>query len=279
MKIYLEFLKSYLVNPCYLIKNIKWRFPRTISKNSYVFVLGCPRSGTSLMLLVLSSHSKLFSIGSEVNLFSYINIFSRKHFGLKDNENSNLFNSSIDIIDFFDNAVKILSKREKFNTFIDKSPPNILRLSFLLKHFPNSKFVNLIRDGRDCYCSSRKNRLIPHLQDVKVFARYWKKCINKRFEVNDSSRIYDIKYEEFAKNPMEELKKIMDFLGFDFEKRQLDPNVYGEGKQSSHKGFEKLTTTVNEQSVKRWRDELTEDENKKFLSIAGPELKLLGYET
>ena len=64
--------------------NVTWRFPRTISEGNPVFVVGAPRSGTTLLQRMLSVHPDLFSIEAETGLFSMQNIFdpARRHFDL-----------------------------------------------------------------------------------------------------------------------------------------------------------------------------------------------------
>ena len=73
MKNLILILLSHLKTPQYILKNILWRFPKSISKEEIVFVMGTPRSGTTLIQKVFEAHSKLFSIDGETAMFSFQN--------------------------------------------------------------------------------------------------------------------------------------------------------------------------------------------------------------
>lgn len=77
-------LREHMKTPRYLIKNVTWRFPSTISDVEVIFVMGTPRSGTTLLQKILEAHSGLYSIQAETAIFSLRNYWSpgRKHFDL-----------------------------------------------------------------------------------------------------------------------------------------------------------------------------------------------------
>lgn len=103
-----------------LLHGIKVRHPPT-------FIVGCGHSGTSLLLNILGSHSRIYAIPKETG-FAY------------------------------KSAMRIWQKRLKFNMmtvlngksrWIEKTPKHIHRIGKLMKLFPRSKFLIAIRDGRD----------------------------------------------------------------------------------------------------------------------------------
>lgn len=112
--------------------------------------------------------------------------------------------------------------------FIEKTPQHILRLDFLLKHFPNAKFINLFRDGRDSYCSARHHQNIPQGKDIVRYAYYWKKCINARLKQGESENIFDVKYEDLTTNPEQIVREIMKRLGEEYDPRQIQPEYYSQ---------------------------------------------------
>ena len=114
-------LSSHLRTPHLILRNIKWRMPRTISDQQVVFVVGAPRSGTTLLQRVLASHSALFSIEGETGIFSARNYFTRTHFRLSTEDTQSLFDRSSDIVDFFANGVMLLKERQAGETFVEKT--------------------------------------------------------------------------------------------------------------------------------------------------------------
>jgi hypothetical protein len=160
--------------PQYWIKNILWRYPKTISNEKVIFVLGTPRSGTTLLQKIMEAHSQTFSIDSETGLFSYRNFFGKKRnpFKLPDEVKQDLLSKSKDIIDYFDNVLNFYKKTNSDKIFIEKTPQHILKLTSLLKYFPNAYFIHIVRDGRDCYCSAKQHPYIPQSSSIIKFSKF-----------------------------------------------------------------------------------------------------------
>lgn len=274
-----SFLRSYIDTPENLLKNFYWRFPKTISKSKVIFILGCPRSGTTLLQRVLSNHNQLFSLDREIALLSKKNIFKRNLFGLSEVDNSELFDNSVDIVDYFQKGVHKLQALNSQKIFVEKTPQNVLHIDFLIKHFPNSKIVNIYRDGRDAFCSARKRTGIRQANSVRSFAKYWKQCIKSGFyQFEDRKEIvYSVKYENLVAEPISELSHLMRFLELEFQKNQIDPRFLKKDKRSLRKDFSKLNQPIDSSSCGRYKKELSSEENRIFLEIAGKEIEILGY--
>jgi hypothetical protein len=272
-------LASYLKQPEYLVKNIKWRFPKKHSKLSIVFVIGAPRSGTTLLQNILASHSKYFSIKSETGFFLYHNIFDpkKRYFGYSRSELNEFIKNSSDIIEFFETCIYNLDNFDQHKRFIEKTPNHILHLNFLMKYFENGKFIHIVRDGRDCYCSSKNNKWVPQQKSPKIFAKYWRKCVKNISTNMSNERLKTIKYENLVSNPEYSIKNIMHFLGDNIEISQLDPKVYGNDPRARDFAFNMLNKKINSCSVQRWKKELTKEEIEIFDNIAGKELSAFGY--
>jgi hypothetical protein len=280
MRKLLYIIKSYLKSPPhYWIKNILWRFPRTISDVECIFVVGTPRSGTTLLQRILDTHSELFSLHSETAIFSFQNYFDpyKLHFDLSQNESNTLLRKSRDNIDFFSNGVKLLMHKNDNKIFVEKTPQHVIYLGLLLKHFPKAKFIHIVRDGRDCYCSALNHPWIPQANSIIRFAKYYRKCLNAGIKNSVSERVYTIKYEKLVQNPTEEIPFLMKFLKLKFESNQMDVNQLSNDRRASYKHFNKLYSPINSTSINRWHKELSKKEIDAFNKIAKEQLTYFNY--
>ncbi|NES72298.1 MAG: sulfotransferase [Okeania sp. SIO2D1] len=275
-----ETISKLLKNPARLPKNIIWRFPKSTSHQRHIFVFGAPRSGTTLMKLILGAHPNLTGPGYETGIFMYREIFSLTFYGLTQLEIENIQKQSQDIVDFFDRLAERTLKKYDGTRFIEKTPPHVLKIDFLTKYFPNSQFINMYRDGRDCYCSARNHPNVVQGKSIEKYAKYWKRCINARLGQGNNSNILDVKYEDLTLQPERVVKQIMNFLGEDYYPSQLDPSQYSQNMitKTNRPEFALLSKPINSSRVNRHKQELSSDEINKFNQIAGNQLKQIGYE-
>ena len=273
----LSLLRSYARTPAHVPRNLAWRLPRTTSASRTVFVVGAPRSGTSLVQSVLATHSGLFSIPGETGLFSFQNIFGRRHFGLSWDENRALFAASRDIVDFFDRAVGVLESRHPGRVFVEKTPQHVLRLRFLARRFPRARFVNVVRDGRDCFTSAKGHPGIPQAASPARFARYWGRCVDAALRMSGHPRLLTLRYEDLARDAPRELARTMRFLALEAESEQLDPARFGSHKRGRREEFLLLRSPISDGRVGRFRAELSAAELRAFERVAGRQLRAHGY--
>ncbi|MEQ8467960.1 sulfotransferase family protein [Coleofasciculus sp. E1-EBD-02] len=272
-------LRSFLKHPQAIPKNIFLRLPKTISQEPHIFVFGAPRSGTTLIKLILGAHPNLSSFGYETGLFMYRDIYGFTYEGFTTTDIADLIKQSPDIVQFYDNFTQQITHQTGGQRFIEKTPQHVLRLKFLLKHFPNAKFINMFRDGRDGYCSARHHQNVPQGKSIVRYASYWKKCVNARLNQGENDNIFDVKYEDLTNNPEQVIRQIMNFLGEEYDARQIEPQYYSQNTitQDTRQEFQKLSKSIDKFSQGRWKKELTESEVQQFHEIAGQELQKLGY--
>ena len=227
-----------------LFKNLKETFNSDIKNFSLqnnhkkpIFIIGLPRSGTSLVEQIIATHSKVYGAGELIFLEKIVkmNFFHENKILKKNLQNfETLINAQRKYFE--------LLKNFNFNEdiFTDKNPFNFMWIGFILILFPNSKIVycqrNLkdiflsifknIFDGRELNWGYDENNLIQYIRFHKNLMDFW---INKF-----SSKIYTIKYENLIKNKELEIKNVLSFCDLDFEKNCL-----------SHHKNEKTIKTVS----------------------------------
>ena len=141
--------------------------------------------------------------------------------------------------------------------------------------FPRSKFVWILRDGRDAYASALRN---PGLNRAgNRYPYVWRDIARKAIKYRDHHSINFIHYESFTANPGFSARTAMKWLGLGFESQQLDTGFYSKTSMAESKGHEKLKAAITAASVGRYTEQLTEEDILYFEKIAGKELALLGY--
>lgn len=270
-------LSSYLKQPQYWLRNLTLRFLRTKSDLKVVFIVGAPRSGTTLLHALVSSHSQCYTVQCETGLFTWQNLYDRPRFELTLNETHRRLNSSKDIVDFFERFAVSLPSYKKTHYFVEKTPQHVNHIKKLMKHFPEAKFVHIYRDVRDCFCSSKSVDTMVSFRDVNFFAKYWNQSVQNGLAFKEDPRVYTLSYEGLVTNPDAELSGVMSFLGEPLERSQTDPAIFGADRRADMKHFKKLSSHITSASVGRWRSGLTDEQQEAFKSLSGSILEELGY--
>lgn len=269
-----------------------------------LFVVGAPRSGTKLLMNLLNNHPRIF-LSDEMNSFAYL-LEKWKGVDLNDQKNTNrLFNEMYktkyyikykqkgiiidrefwgkeknvsEIESFLENFIKFyakkLYKKNNLENIIwgNKSPHSTCKIHIFNRHYPESKFILILRDPRNCALSSNKVWKTNNLR----YAQRWFDRINFAVSYLDSletSRYIIIKYEDLIKDPDKLLKKCFHLNGLDFDQKYLvldsPSEKYGEAK-------DKLK--IISQDNKKFEKYLSETDISKIEGITLPILKRFNYQ-
>ena len=197
------------------------------SEKNIIFILGMPRSGTSLVEQIITSHSLVFGAGELQQLSNII----EENLVYKGNMQEKLINDVINNESF---ALKLKQKYfnnlKRFNTNLhyitDKAPLNFRWIGLIKILFPSSKIIHCSRNPRDNCLSLYKNNFEGGLNfsyDQKELGTYYNLYLdlmnfwNSKF----TNSIYEAKYELVIKNSENEIKKIIQFCGLPWEKNCL----------------------------------------------------------
>ena len=227
-------LKSDINQKIELFENIEFffsnfRFKNDIidNKKKIVFIFGLPRSGTTLVESILSSHDKVSSVG-EINFLSNFvksNFFKENKILLDDlhkfsglNLNEEYFN----YLEFFN---------IKNDVVTDKSLETYFYLGFIKHFFPSSKLIHCQRNAKDNCLSIYKNlftdneawkydenELVEYYSLYKRIMNFWNKKIGKD--------ILNINYEDLVKNNETTVKKIINYCQLKWDEKCLNHHNY-----------------------------------------------------
>jgi len=194
-----------------------------------LFIVGYPRSGTKLLLQILKTHPSISGPNVEVNLAHKLssktsdsefkryfegttmvrNIEPSKKQQLDLFLNKNTIKKFSSIEEFYAQFLGIFKKNDQPKYIIDKSPRYITHIQHLLKEFPNSKIVHIIRNVKSTANSHSK----VWNKNVYKVADQWNKSVcsvPKEFE--DLSKILVIKYENLVEFPEKHSEKLSKYL-------------------------------------------------------------------
>ena len=185
-----------------------------------IFIIGMPRSGTTLLEQIISSHSKVSGLGELPFVLQ---------FGLKIALGLLEYNSE-NILKFRNNYLeKIKNFTEKSLIITDKMPQNFLYIGLIAASFPEAKILHIKRNqkavcwanykqwfkSKDLSYSYSINDIIEYYRLYEDLMNFWKKLFN--------NRIYDVDYESLTVNHEDEIKKLIKYLDLDWEERCLSP--------------------------------------------------------
>tara|TARA_Y100000768_G_C23961615_1_gene675701 strand:+ start:246 stop:1898 length:1653 start_codon:yes stop_codon:yes gene_type:complete len=226
-----------------------------------VFLVGFPRSGTTLLDTILRTHSRVKVLEEK----PYILELRHNFFKNKNNDLSSLLNikqSEKDKIrnDYFKKITDDNNDLKK--VIIDKFPLSIIELGFIKCIFPNSKIILSIRHPYDvlisCFFSSFK------INDAMINFLNWNNTINFYDRVFDLFEFYEseldlkylsVKYEEVVGNFKSEIKLLINFLGLQYEDKL--ENFYNTAKKRSKiftPSYSQVVNPLYTTSIGRWNN-------------------------
>jgi hypothetical protein len=274
-------LKKVLSSPLKMLKNVKFWVRSEVSEEFCIFVMGPPRSGTTLTKNTLRAHSDICGVDDETHFFFRKNYVEFRSPGVPDMKMKKAIKEASSVTGLFDGFARVRKQETGASVFLEKTTVHALRLGYILEHFPKGKIVFVVRDPRDCFRSAKNNpgvwNGLPSEDPLAAYLETWKRCVWGYFNHRGSSRICLVKYEDFCRDPEEELERIMDFIGLKLEQRQLDPSMYGRTKVSNRRGLRRLNETVSAKTIGKWKEALDNEEVKRIERLVEKEMGDLGY--
>lgn len=192
--------------------------PETISSRdatpSPIFVVGMPRSGTSLMEAILSCHSDVTAIGESETMAKIARSGTLETHGIAAGRDGYLDRVAGDV---------------KTGWFTDKMPLNFRFLGQIDRMFPDAKIIHMMRDPRAVAWSMYTTRMITPAYTfsydtdelLAYFALY--RDMMAYWHTKMPGRILNVCYEDLTADPDAQIPNILDAVGLPFEPACLQP--------------------------------------------------------
>lgn len=275
------------------------------------FIVGAPRSGTTLLRLMLDRHSELaiphethflFEVAarSEPNEITadFFCELLRAHFTWRDfHLDAEEFRSAVVRLDPFTPAAalrtfyRMYAARFRKSRWGEKTPDYGSIMPAISRLLPEAHFIHLVRDGRDVAVSKRDLWFGPG-PDIAAQARDWHQHVaNTRQLGTECPHFLEVRFEDLVSEPEATLCRICAFLQIVFEPAMLHYHKSAESRLDEVNGwpehgvtkgqFRELHRHTSESPrrdrIGRWRSELNRSEIAVFNAIAHDVMHLYGY--
>jgi len=258
------------------------------------FVVGCPRSGTTLLSVMLDRHSRL-AMTPETSFYMEIApalddtrrpplddilaAWSRlPELGLEPGAVVRRCGGRETPGHVFAAILELYAERRGKPHCGEKTPGHWGKLDELMADFPAAKVVFIMRDGRDVALSITE---LPWWSgDLAAAAAIWRGAAETARAVvaRDPARITAVRFEDLVDSPELVLTRLMDFVGLSFESRQLDTGVVTPvvlERSLPWKG--RALLPIDSTRVGRWRTAAREEQASYLNDALASELAFFGY--
>ncbi len=159
----------------------------------------------------------------------------------------------------------------------DKSPLSVLALDDLHSAFPDLRVIYMLRDGRDVAASFAD----AFGDDISRAAMVWVRAVRTAHDFRDRhpNLFLEVRYEDVARQPEQELRRVSDFLGLPFDERMLRHHEMGLklGDVERTPYMQGVQSAVHQASIGRWRTAFDATQAATLERLLQPTLEQMGY--
>lgn len=259
-----------------------------------IFVVGCGRSGTSLLRRLLNQHRDIGIPLESLFIVDYLQASARlplarmvgmivrepelQEWGIKATAED--LEGCGTIAEAIDRLHRLYIDPKGKTRWGQKTPRFVRNLPLLQSHFPQARFVHLVRDPRAVAGSLVRSNV--HRSTAFYGARRWKMDVQfgLSFEQASPSSVLRLRYEDLVARPGDSLRRVCDFCAVEFDPAMLAPPASTSLEYSDF--YSEIHTHVGRPAsqafVDRWTSDLSDQEVAVIESVAAELMDRLGYE-
>jgi len=270
-----------------------------------VFIVGCPRSGTSLLYHLLLSAGGFAEFHTQMNAYDVLDPIygplssaGNRTRMMRDWLQSKAFQvSGLDagriearvqaecrnVGDFLRIVMGEIAAAQRVERWSDSTPTNIPHMLRIASDFPDAQFLHIIRDPRDVALSLVKRgwaRPLPWDRDKALLAAglYWEWIVHRGRDHGGQlqSRYLELRYEELVEKPRTILPQVAEFLHQDLDYDRIVQRSVGSLKTPLTAFTDELKQGAFE-PVGRWKEKFPPEQLQQFEDLIGNTMAELGY--
>jgi tetratricopeptide (TPR) repeat protein len=247
-------------NGCSADDVARWAGARTVTEGSPIFIVGFPRSGTTLLEQVLDAHPLLQSMDEQPFLSRAVAQVTNRGIGYP-TELGKLSRSDVDDIraEYWD-AVRARVPLAPDRRLVDKNPMNLVLLPIISRLFPDASIIVAIRHPCDavlsCFLQHFRSDLALLGRDLTTLARSYSRAFGFWYSQWSLLRpaTHELKYEQLTADLATEVDKLCAFLQLPRHEAMLSPGEHARAKGFiSTPSYAQVTEPVSNRSVGRWK--------------------------
>jgi len=240
----------------------KWKVVKSTNERpAPIFLVGFPRSGTTLLDTILRSHPAIEVVEEKPTVSKLINCINEMPEGvlnslekIDENQIEKIQNVYFDFLD-----TQIENKNAK--VYIDKLPLNIIHAGEIARIFPNSKFIFSVRHPYDCVLSCFMqdfdlNDAMANFLDIKDSARLYDSVMKLWFQYVSIFQIrhHQVKYENLIANLKKTTESVLSFLELPWDEAVLNYSITAKKREKiSTPSYNQVTKPLYLHANGRWK--------------------------
>lgn len=219
------------------------------------FIIGCVRSGTTLLRDVLRKHPNLAS-PEETHFYRWPDPFGteagskpllnnpvlKKHReldGITEAEFLRLLQKCVSRADLYRKYMRLYIEKNKpeATRWFDKTPQNIYGAAMIAAEFRGSKILHIVRNPIEVVSSLRIGKIVK-VENLVGACNYWNESAEIMSVVKRAypKRVYEVKYEDFTRSLLPEVEKILAFIGEEYRPEYFE-GIATEPKSHANEGL------------------------------------------
>jgi hypothetical protein len=192
-----------------------------------IFIIGSPRSGTTLMRSIVDAHPNIFCPTWETGLFVHLGaMLNGDLLKVMRQEGDRFPLSRVELIDWARQAATQLLERFGARSgkarWAEKTPAHVHHVDLIREVFPDVQFVHMIRNGYDVVKSLQNMPWAP--RRIRWSTQTWVASVRAGREAGarlPGGCYTEVRYEELIRQPRETLERLCNYLGEPFAPQML----------------------------------------------------------
>ncbi|HEX7964369.1 MAG TPA: sulfotransferase [Gammaproteobacteria bacterium] len=225
-----------------------------------VFLVGFPRSGTTLLDQILSGHPGIAVLEEQDTLQDVLHEHALSDEGLQAFLKLDAPGLAARRRAYWQRVAELMPQRPAGALFVDKLPLNSVFMPLIRRLFPSARFIFALRDPRDAVLSCFMqtfglNEAMRHFLSLEETARYYAAVMGVGHAALERlpEAAHRIRYEDVVADTEGEARRLLAFLGLAWEPKVLDFQESAKNKRINTPSYSQVTQPIYTRARERWR--------------------------
>lgn len=230
------------------------QLPRSSNQSRLpVFIVGMPRSGTTLVEQILASHPNVYGAGELDDIARIVHTLGGPAPAPEDIERLSMFDLDQAARGYLDTLSRLAPDAARIT---DKMPHNFLALGYIDLMFPGCRIIHCVRDPRDTCLSIWFQKMTanhPYTNDLDALADYYRQyqALMAHWKATIRVPLYEVRYEDLVGDIEQGARGLIEFCGLEWDEQCL--RFHENARVVSTPTYDDVRRPVHDKSVGRWR--------------------------